>query len=99
MNFLGRSARAGRSGRAISIVTVDDVPHLLDLYLFLGSNHILADSMSDISSDEDIKNCPSGVWGCLPEDLMEMRQSDILQWQTEASDIVCFFHLLYKKKV
>lgn len=50
--------------------------------------------MPDVTSEKDIKNCPTGVWGCLPGDLMEMRQSDILQWQTEASDIVGFVLLL-----
>jgi superfamily II DNA/RNA helicase len=31
----GRAARAGRSGTAVSLVTPDDYPYLLDLHLFL----------------------------------------------------------------
>jgi ATP-dependent RNA helicase DDX54/DBP10 len=31
----GRAARAGRSGTAVSFVTVDDYPYLIDLHLFL----------------------------------------------------------------
>ncbi|XP_077287995.1 ATP-dependent RNA helicase DDX54 [Arctopsyche grandis] len=84
---VGRSARAGRSGRAISLVTVDDIPHLLDLHLFLGSNPTTADSLSQTTFGKENKNCPSGLWGCLSSDLLEMRQSDVLLWQNEATDI------------
>lgn len=45
--FAGRVARAGRSGKAYSIVTHDEFPFLLDLYLFLGRELKLADQTSD----------------------------------------------------
>lgn len=32
----GRVARAGRSGRAFSLVCLDEVPFVYDLHLFLG---------------------------------------------------------------
>eukprot|EP01060_Flectonema_neradi_P031206 TRINITY_DN4673_c1_g1_i3.p1 TRINITY_DN4673_c1_g1~~TRINITY_DN4673_c1_g1_i3.p1 ORF type:complete len:556 (+),score=146.90 TRINITY_DN4673_c1_g1_i3:56-1669(+) len=32
----GRAARAGRSGKCLSIVTKDELPHVFDLHLFLG---------------------------------------------------------------
>ena len=38
--FKGRSARAGRAGRALSLVSAEDVAHLLDLHLFLGAQLI-----------------------------------------------------------
>lgn len=31
----GRTARAGRAGKAYSLLTKDDLPYLLDLHLFL----------------------------------------------------------------
>lgn len=33
---VGRVARNGRSGTAISLVTAEDLPYLTDLFLFLG---------------------------------------------------------------
>ena len=38
----GRVARAGRTGVAYSLVSVDEVPYLLDLHLFLGRGLQLA---------------------------------------------------------
>lgn len=32
----GRAARAGRPGSALSLLTRDELPYLLDLHLFLG---------------------------------------------------------------
>lgn len=34
--FLGRVARAGRIGKAISLLSSDELPYLADLFLFLG---------------------------------------------------------------
>lgn len=34
---VGRVARAGRPGRALSLVSIDELPYLIDLYLFLGT--------------------------------------------------------------
>jgi len=34
--YPGRVARAGRSGTAYSLVSQDEVPHLIDLHVFLG---------------------------------------------------------------
>lgn len=33
-----RAARMGRNGTAYSLISTDEVPYLLDLYLFLGKD-------------------------------------------------------------
>ena len=35
-HIIGRVARAGRSGRAYSLVSHDEVAYMIDLHLFLG---------------------------------------------------------------
>lgn len=34
--YIGRVARAGRAGRAYSLVSSDEAPYVIDLHLFLG---------------------------------------------------------------
>ena len=36
--WLGRVARAGRSGTAYSLISSDEVPYMLDLHLCLGKS-------------------------------------------------------------
>lgn len=49
--FPGRVARAGRSGTAYSLVAPDEVPYLLDLYLFLGRSITLAQPHQESSGE------------------------------------------------
>lgn len=50
-SFPGRVARAGRSGTAYSLVAPDEVPYLLDLYLFLGRSITLAQPQQESSGE------------------------------------------------
>ncbi|VVC99325.1 unnamed protein product [Leptidea sinapis] len=79
---VGRSARAGRSGRAFSLVSAEDVAHLLDLQLFLSSQLILPDQVSEVGDA-----CPSGVWGALSAEALELRHQDVVSWHRDHSDI------------
>ena len=51
----GRAARAGRSGKCLSIITKDELPHVYDLHLFLGRplrNSIEEKEEADKEEDE-----------------------------------------------
>ncbi|XP_028160377.1 ATP-dependent RNA helicase DDX54 [Ostrinia furnacalis] len=79
---VGRSARAGRAGRAFSLVAADDVAHLLDLQLFLG-----ADLITPTQVKEKGATCPSGVWGAMPTAALELRHQDVVAWEKDTSEI------------
>ncbi|KAF9414457.1 hypothetical protein HW555_007654 [Spodoptera exigua] len=78
----GRSARAGRAGRAFSLIAPEDVAHLLDLQLFLGAELISPSQVKESGS-----TCPSGVWGAIPTSQLELRHQDIMAWEKNVSEI------------
>lgn len=84
--FLGRSARAGRAGRAFSLIAADDMAHLLDLQLFLGTELVYPTQGTPRGLA-----CPSGVWGSVPTGLLEMRHQDIVAWDKNYSEIVSLY--------
>ncbi|XP_023940807.1 ATP-dependent RNA helicase DDX54 [Bicyclus anynana] len=79
---VGRSARAGRSGRAFSLVSAEDVAHLLDLQLFLGAQLVMPSEVSECGDA-----CPSGVWGAVPTHALELRHQDVVAWEKNYSEI------------
>ncbi|KAG7307922.1 hypothetical protein JYU34_006538 [Plutella xylostella] len=79
---VGRSARAGRAGRAFSLVAADDVAHLLDLQLFLGTELAPPSSVKQAGA-----SCPSGVWGGVAAAALEMRHQDVMAWEKNHSEI------------
>ena len=62
---VGRTARAGRSGKAYSLVAVDEVPYMLDLYLFLGRKplNLATEPDADPVTDTQARGDPL----CLPQ--------------------------------
>lgn len=79
---VGRSARAGRAGRAFSLVAAEDVAHLLDLQLFLGTTLGRVDESAGRGAA-----CASGVWGALPAEQLELRHQDVMAWEKNYSEI------------
>ncbi|RUS25867.1 P-loop containing nucleoside triphosphate hydrolase protein [Jimgerdemannia flammicorona] len=69
---VGRTARAGRRGWAYSFVTLDELPYLLDLQLFLARPLLMGPTLGNRNPDYTTEV----VLGTLPRDLME---SD-LEW-------------------
>ncbi|KAJ2951993.1 hypothetical protein O0L34_g4256 [Tuta absoluta] len=79
---VGRSARAGRAGRAFSLISAEDIAHLLDLQLFLG-----AELKSPAEVAERGAACPSGVWGAVPTAALELRHQDVVTWERDYNEI------------
>lgn len=69
---VGRCARAGRSGVAYSLVSTDELCYYLDLLLFLGKK-------PELVGDHN-KNNIDGLFGKIPQGLMEDQISEIMNW-------------------
>lgn len=79
--FLGRCARAGRTGTAYNIVSPDEYAHLIDLHLFLGKPFNIVPPTSE-------DNVPKGALGKLPQSMIEEELSELINWHEDIVDIV-----------
>ncbi|KAG8190766.1 hypothetical protein JTE90_024892 [Oedothorax gibbosus] len=75
---VGRVARAGRCGRAFSLVSSDETPFLLDLHLFLGKSIDFAKPSMD---DED------GVCGSVPQAIIDDEADLLRTWHEKHFDL------------
>ncbi|KAJ8100730.1 P-loop containing nucleoside triphosphate hydrolase protein [Lipomyces tetrasporus] len=73
---VGRTARAGKRGRAFSLVKESEVPYLLDLELFLGKSLLLPTQAQNTGPDE-IDYTASIVVGGFPRDDLERSCEDV----------------------
>jgi ATP-dependent RNA helicase DDX54/DBP10 len=76
-------ARAGRTGTAISFVTGDELPYLLDLQLFLGRSLVLSatyenrvDISPDYTSEIVLGSVPPNVLGMDMENVQSILQTN-----------------------
>lgn len=70
---VGRVARAGKTGTAISLVTPEDRAFLVELHQFLGRDMKFASV--DTSLDEE------GVIGCAPQSVIDEEADSVLTWE------------------
>lgn len=75
--FSGRCARAGRYGRAYSLVGPDEYAHFLDLHLFLGTSLSLCTLQNK-----------DGNLGVIPQHLIEEQQSSLVYLHESNFDLV-----------
>ncbi|KAL1123037.1 hypothetical protein AAG570_002125 [Ranatra chinensis] len=78
---VGRCARAGRTGSAYCLVSPDEVCYMLDLHLFLGRPLTL------VPPGGPTKDMEVSAFGKIPQNLVESELSQIINWQTETSDL------------
>eukprot|EP00049_Salpingoeca_infusionum_P005520 m.93138 g.93138 ORF g.93138 m.93138 type:complete len:842 (+) comp12995_c3_seq2:51-2576(+) len=76
---VGRVARAGRSGTAISLVSPDEVPYVIDLHIFLGRPFIAA--TSETTKDTD------GVLGKTPLAALDAQKDLLLSLHKQFSEL------------
>ncbi|KAF7688576.1 ATP-dependent RNA helicase DDX54 [Silurus meridionalis] len=79
LHRVGRVARAGRSGRAFSLVCPDEVPFVYDLHLFLGRPLHLA--AIDHTQDVD------GVLGRVPQSILDDEDAQVLAAHENSLDL------------
>lgn len=80
--MLGRCARAGRKGEALSLIATDELCYLLDLHLFLGRELTLVEENTKV----DITN--HGYFGKVPQILIEEELTTLTQWLDTSNDAV-----------
>ncbi|GFS05707.1 ATP-dependent RNA helicase DDX54-like [Elysia marginata] len=78
---VGRVARAGRTGVAYSLVSPDEMAHLVDLHLFLGRPVKLVPLVGDLQGDED------GCLGEVPQSILDDEEADLIQVIQESVDL------------
>ncbi|XP_048728336.2 ATP-dependent RNA helicase DDX54-like [Ostrea edulis] len=78
---VGRVARAGREGYAFSLVAHDEVPYLLDLYIFLGRSLNLATPHKNLTDSD-------GVMGDVPQSVIDEAEDQLRLWHKDHIDLV-----------
>nr|XP_034334375.1 ATP-dependent RNA helicase DDX54 [Crassostrea gigas] len=78
---VGRVARAGREGYAYSLVAQDEVPFLLDLYIFLGRSLTIASQLKNVE-DKD------GVLGDVPQTVVDEEEEQLRLWHKDHIDLI-----------
>lgn len=78
---VGRVARAGREGYAYSLVAQDEVPFLLDLYIFLGRSLTIASQLKNVE-DKD------GVLGDVPQTVIDEEEEQLRLWHKDHIDLI-----------
>ncbi|KAI5615635.1 ATP-dependent RNA helicase DDX54, partial [Silurus asotus] len=79
LHRVGRVARAGRSGRAFSLVCPDEVPFVYDLHLFLGRPLHLA----TIDHTQDV----DGVLGRVPQSILDDEDAQVFAAHENSLDL------------
>jgi len=83
---VGRVARAGRFGCAISLVSHDETPYLHALHTFLGLPITLA---SQINTDQplNLENLPDKVLGSVPQSVLDDENDILKRWHEHDDDL------------
>ncbi|CAG2185070.1 DBP10 [Mytilus edulis] len=77
---VGRVARAGRSGMAYSLVSLDEMPYLLDLCVFLGRSLKVVPIDKKVTDDD-------GFYGLVPQDVIDDMSEKTRIWHTEMAEL------------
>ncbi|CAC5380122.1 DDX54 [Mytilus coruscus] len=77
---VGRVARAGRSGMAYSLVSLDEMPYLLDLCVFLGRSLKVVPLDKKVTDDD-------GFYGLVPQDVIDDMAEKTRIWHTEMAEL------------
>ncbi|KAK9450885.1 P-loop containing nucleoside triphosphate hydrolase protein [Limtongia smithiae] len=94
---VGRTARAGKSGHAYSLVTETEVPYLLDLELFLGKKLLLSSQLKQVPLDQ-IDYTSNIIVGSLPRDDLERACEDVQNHVTNDYDLKLLVQVAQKSE-
>ncbi|EUB61072.1 ATP-dependent RNA helicase DDX54 [Echinococcus granulosus] len=83
---VGRVARAGRSGMAISLVDSDELPYLMDLFVFLGREVITSHAANSVQQT-DSPDWPNELLGSCPRDLIVVGVENVTKREGENASL------------
>lgn len=85
---VGRVARAGRTGYAISLVSHDETAYLNDLHVFLGQPIQLASEVeTTLSKGSDMSELPDKVLGSVPQSVCDNENEIIKLWHQHNDEL------------
>lgn len=84
---VGRVARAGRFGCAISLVSHDETPYLHALHIFLGLPLNIASSCQDEVKDRSLENIQDKVLGSVPQTLLDEGNESLKLWHDHDDEL------------
>lgn len=85
---VGRVARAGRFGCAISLISHDETPYLHALHMFFDSAiHTASQVLSDNDQVTDLSNMPDKVLGTVPQSILDDENDVLKRWHEHNDDL------------
>jgi ATP-dependent RNA helicase DDX54/DBP10 len=78
---VGRVARAGRSGKAWSLVSADEIPFMLDFQLFAARPLVYASTFAEKDAEPDFTK--EIVFGLVPDYMIGLEVEDVLKYNKE----------------
>lgn len=85
---VGRVARAGRSGCAISLISHDETPYLHALHIFFGLPLTIAAQLeAGASQPADINDLPDKVLGTVPQNVLDDENDILKRWHEHNEDL------------
>ena len=67
---VGRTARAGRSGRVFNLINSDELPYFFDIKYYLGKKFILSSDTDESKKEDTIENFNTISFGTIPEQVI-----------------------------
>ena len=67
---VGRTARAGRSGRVFNLINSDELPYFFDIKYYLGKKFILSSDTEELKREDTIENFNTISFGIIPEQVI-----------------------------
>lgn len=85
---VGRVARAGKFGCAISLVAHDETPYLHALYVFFGLPVSVAAKLeSTATTPTEINNLPDKILGIVPQSILDDENEILKKWHDHNDDL------------
>ena len=67
---VGRTARAGRSGRVFNLINSDELPYFFDIKYYLGKKFILSSDTEESKKEDTIDNFNTISFGTIPDQVI-----------------------------
>jgi len=67
---VGRTARAGRSGRVFNLVSSDELPYFFDIKYYLGKKFILTSDSEELKKEDTLDNFNTISFGSIPQEVI-----------------------------
>ena len=73
---VGRTARAGKSGRVFNLINSDELPYFFDIKYYLGKKFVLSSDDEEAKKEDTIDNYNTISFGSIPEQVILNMKND-----------------------